>query len=166
MYRDTCNVIRYVSRHIHTDTATLRSTIAVVYWYKVCTFFYSICKSFNKIKNFVTPFGKWTINFTFILYTECTRLCVVKHVIHTIKTSKHDESIVSMHQSQQVLCTMLLLLNLICGSTKPKFKRFYTGIWITASNWHVVALWGHNRFLFFFYLTLLLPFCPFDLVFK
>ena len=30
-YRDTCNAIRYVSQYIDTATATLRSTILVVY---------------------------------------------------------------------------------------------------------------------------------------
>ena len=75
----------------------------------------------------------------------------MKHVIHTIQTSKHEESNLLIDRSQQVLCTMKLLLNLksypfFHGSTKRNFKKFYTGIWITASNWHVVALWGHNRF--------------------
>ena len=53
-------------------------------------------------------FGKLTINLTFMLYTEFT----VKDVIHTIKTSKHEESTVLMDRSQQVLCTLQLLLNL------------------------------------------------------
>ena len=41
-------------------------------------------------------------------------LCTVKHVVHTIKTSKHEESTILflMDRSQQVLCTMQLLLNL------------------------------------------------------
>ena len=43
-----------------------------------------------------------------MLYTEFT----VKDVIHTIKTSKHEESTVLMDRSQQVLCTLQLLLNL------------------------------------------------------
>ena len=39
-------------------------------------------------------------------------LCVAKHVIHTIQTSKHEENNLLMDSSQQVLCTMQLLLNL------------------------------------------------------
>ena len=50
------------------------------------------------------------MNLTFMLYTEFTCLCLVKHVIHTIK--KHEESTVLIGRSQQVLCTMQLLLNL------------------------------------------------------
>ena len=101
-YRDTCNVIRYISRYIDTDTAALRSI-------KNCTFFYSICKPFNKTNIFVTPFGKLTINLTFILYTELTCLCLLKHVIHTIKTSKHEESTVLIDRSQQILCTIKVI---------------------------------------------------------
>ena len=74
--------------------------------------FYSICKSFSKTNIFVTLFGKLTINLTFMLYTEFTCLCVVKHVIHTMKASKHEESTVLMDISQQVLCTMQLVINL------------------------------------------------------
>ena len=73
--RITIHAIRYVSRYINTDTATRRRTIPVVYWLKVCTFFYSICKSFNNI--FVTLFGKLTINLTFMLFTVFTCHCVV-----------------------------------------------------------------------------------------
>ena len=103
-YRDTCNAIRYVSRYIDTDTATLSSTIPLVYIdKKFALFFYCICKSLNI---FVTDFGKFTINLTFMLYTEFTCLCVVEHVIHTIKTSKHEESTVLMDRSPQVLCSM------------------------------------------------------------
>ena len=47
-----------------------------------------------------------------MLFTEITCLCVVKHVIHTIKTSKQEESTDLMDISQQVLCTMQLLPNI------------------------------------------------------
>ena len=47
-----------------------------------------------------------------MLYIEFTCLCLVKHVIYTIKTSKHEESTVLIDRSQQALCTMQLLQNL------------------------------------------------------
>ena len=127
MYRDTCNEIRYVSRYIDTDTATLRSTLyySCSILIKNCTFFYSICKSFNKTNIFVTLFGNLTIILTFMLDTEFTCLCLVKHVVHTIKSSKHEESTILIDRSQQVLFAMQLLLNL---------KSY------PYSNWHVVAL--------------------------
>ena len=99
-YRDISNAIRYVSRYIDSDTATLRSTISVVYIDKKCLHFFLSHLRYNI---FVTLFEKLTINLTFMLYTEFTCLCAVKHVIHTIKTSKHEESIALMDRSQQVL---------------------------------------------------------------
>ena len=75
---------------------------------------YIHCKTENNLglKNkiiFVTLFGKLTINLTFMLYTELTCLYLLKHVIHTIKTSKHEESTVLIGRSQQILCTIKVI---------------------------------------------------------